>query len=168
AKLYPYLFIDEAHHIAAKKWKAFKKRFESNKILQFTATPFRNDDKPVGGKIIFNYPLKKAQKDGYLRPIRFSPVLEFDFKKADEVIANKAVEQLRDDSEKYNHILMARVNSIKRANEVFLIYKEKYPEFNPVQIHTGIKSPKTREKIRRKIINCDSRIVVCVDMLSFG
>lgn len=168
AKHCPYLFIDEAHHIAAKKWKAFKKKFGSSKILQFTATPFRNDEKPVGGTIIFNYPLKKAQKDGYLRAIRFSPVREFDFKKADEKIAIRAVEQLRKDCKRYQHVLMARVNSIKRANEVFPIYKKKYPEFNPVQIHTGIKSIKKRENIRRKIINGESRIVVCVDMLGEG
>lgn len=168
AKYCPYLFIDEAHHIAAKQWNAFKKRFESNKILQFTATPFRNDEKPVGRNIIFNYSLKKAQEDGYLRSIRFSPVREFDFKKADDKIAIKAVEQLRQDCKRYNHVLMARVNSIKRAKEVFLIYEKKYPEFNPVQIHTGIKSLKKRENIRRKIINGESRIVIRVDMLGEG
>ncbi len=168
AKYCPYLFIDEAHHIAAKQWKACKKRFGSNRILQFTATPFRNDEKPVGGKIIFNYPLKKAQEDGYLRTIQFSPVREFDLKKADEKIAIRAVEQLRKDCKRYKHVLMARVNSIKRANEVFSIYEKKYPEFNPVQIHTGIKSIKKREKIRRKIINGESRIVICVDMLGEG
>jgi len=168
AKYCPYLFIDEAHHLAARQWKAFKKRFGSRKILQFTATPFRNDEKEVGGKIIFNYPLKKAQEDGYLRTIQFSPVREFDFSKADEKIAIRAVEQLSKDCKRYRHVLMARVDSIKRANEVFLIYEKKYPEFNPVQIHTGIKSIKKREKIRRKIINGESRIVICVDMLGEG
>ena len=42
----PFLFIDEAHHIGAKTWESFKEKFiTERKVLQFTATPFRNDDK---------------------------------------------------------------------------------------------------------------------------
>ena len=48
-----HLFIDEAHHVGATTWKSFKKEFSSKKILQFTATPFRNDNKSLDGKIIF-------------------------------------------------------------------------------------------------------------------
>lgn len=163
----PYLFIDEAHHIAAPTWKEFVEKFRENTILQFTATPFRNDGKPVLGKIIFNYPLRKAQADGYFKPINFKPVIEFDPEKTDLLIAEKAVEQLREDLQLFDHILMARVKSIKRANEVFELYK-KYPEFNPVQIHTGITSAHEREAIRQQIVNKEARIVVCVDMLGEG
>src|SRR5262249_9293375 len=42
AELCPCLFIDEAHHVAAPTWKAFKELFAKNRIIQFTATPFRN------------------------------------------------------------------------------------------------------------------------------
>ena len=58
----PYLFIDEAHHTPAKTWADLKESFSDKTILQFTATPFRNDDKLVEGKIIFNYPLLKASR----------------------------------------------------------------------------------------------------------
>ena len=34
-----------------------------------------------------------------------------------------------------------------------------------MQLHTGIKSLRKSEAIRRQIINGESRIVVCVDML---
>ena len=54
-----FLFIDEAHHIAAPTWSGLKARFSSRRILQFTATPFREDDKEVEGRIIFKYPLRK-------------------------------------------------------------------------------------------------------------
>lgn len=163
----PYLFIDEAHHTPARTWQAFKKAFKAKRILQFTATPFRSDDKPVGGKIIFNYPLRKAQENGYFGKIRFKPVTEYDPRKADLAIAEKAVEQLREDSKKYNHILMARVRNTKRANEVFRLY-EKYKEFKAVQIHTGITSARKREQTREEIVSGESRIVVCVDMLGEG
>ena len=62
---------------------------------------------------------------------------------------------------------MARVESVARAKEVFELYR-RYSEFNPVQLHTGIKSLRQREAIRRQIITGESRIVVCVDMLGEG
>lgn len=166
AEYCPFLFIDEAHHIAAPTWSALRAKFSKGRILQFTATPFREDDKPVDGKIIFKYPLKRAQEEDYFKPIRFEAVVEFNPAKSDEAIAAKAIAQLRQD-EKYKHILMARAGSVDRAREIFSIY-EKYKEFNPVQIHTGITSKSEREQIRQKIVSGESRIVVCVDMLGEG
>jgi superfamily II DNA or RNA helicase len=105
----PYLFIDEAHHNAAATWYGFKQKFEAGKILQFTVTPFRNDGKLVVGKIIFNYPLRKALEEEYFKTINFKPIIAYDRHEADEAIAEKAVEQLREDRQQYDHILMARV-----------------------------------------------------------
>ena len=65
----PYLFIDEAHHVEAPTWSAFKARFSRSRVVQFTATPFREDGRPLDGTIVFKYPLKKAQEDGYFKPI---------------------------------------------------------------------------------------------------
>ena len=166
ASLCPYLFIDEAHHAEAPTWSAFKERFRERRILQFTATPFREDGKPLDGDIIFKYPLKRAQQEGYFAPIRFEPIVEFNHRRVDGAIAKKAIEQLRIDEAK-GHILMARVEDVARAKEVYELYRQ-YPEFNPVQLHTGIKSPRQRETIRRQIISGQSRIVVCVDMLGEG
>ncbi|HNP31327.1 MAG TPA: DEAD/DEAH box helicase family protein [Nitrospirales bacterium] len=162
----PYLFIDEAHHAEAPTWSAFKEKFRTRRILQFTATPFREDGKPLDGVIIFRYPLKKAQQEGYFTSIEFEPVIEFNRKRADEAIVKKAIERLRADAER-GHILMARVDGVRRAEEVFALYS-RYPEFNPVQLHTGIKLLRKREEIRQKIITGESRIVVCVDMLGEG
>ncbi len=160
------LFIDEAHHIGAPTWNAFKQKFEKQRIVQFTATPFRNDGRPVGGKIIFNYPLGKAQKDGYFRKIHFEPVIVYNPKKSDQIIAAAAVKKLRKDSEKYNHILMARVEDIGRARTIFKLY-EKYLEFHPVLIHSSL-SEREKEIARRSILNGEAKIVVCVDMLGEG
>ena len=164
----PFLFIDEAHHIAASTWHAFRKKFEQGHILQFTATPFRNDGKLLGGKIIYNFPLRLALEQEYFRKITFKPVIEYDRRKADEAIAAKAIEQLRSDLEHFDHILMARVESIDRAREVHEIYARLAPDLNPVQIHTGITSKRERDEIRRQIISKEARIVVCVDMLGEG
>lgn len=70
----PYLFIDEAHHVEAPTWDRFKDKFRNGRIVQFTATPFREDGQLIDGKIIFRYPLRKAQAEGYFRPIRFDAV----------------------------------------------------------------------------------------------
>lgn len=166
AKLCPTLFIDEAHHVAAPRWNDFKESFSHSRIVQFTATPFRNDSKPIDGRRIFTFTLKQAQDQGYFKPIDFKPVMEFDPDKRDTAIAEAAVNQLRIDRDK-GHILMARVADISRANSVFECYK-KYAEFNPVQIHTGITSKPERDDIRRKLVSGESRIVVCVDMLGEG
>jgi superfamily II DNA/RNA helicase len=62
---------------------------------------------------------------------------------------------------------MARVETVERAKRVFELYRG-YTEFNPVQLHTGIKSVSLREAARKQILSGESRIVVCVDMLGEG
>jgi superfamily II DNA or RNA helicase len=61
---------------------------------------------------------------------------------------------------------MARVATVARAKEVYALY-EQYPEFNPVQLHTGL-TLKQQSEGRKKILAGESRIVVCVDMLGEG
>lgn len=164
---FPFIFVDEAHHIPSPTWSNFIAKFKNKKILQFTATPFRNDGLSIKGKPIYNYPLRKAQEDGYFTHINFDPVMEFDPEKADKVIAEKAVAQLKKDLDAgYDHILMVRVNKIRRAKKVFAIY-EKYFEYSPVQIHNEI-PPAEQERIREQIINKKTKIIVCVDMLGEG
>jgi hypothetical protein len=108
----------------------------------------------------------EGQEQGYFAPITFEPVVEFNTRRVDVAIAEKAIEQLRQDQDR-GHILMARVEDVSRAKAVYEIYRQ-YAEFNPVQLHTGIKSVKAREAIRQQIISGYSRIVVCVDMLGEG
>ncbi len=38
-----HLFVDEAHHISANTWNGIKEQFVGKRVVQFTATPFRND-----------------------------------------------------------------------------------------------------------------------------
>ena len=159
------LFIDEAHHVAAPTWRAFKARFSEQRVLQFTATPFREDGKRLEGDIVYRYPLALAQKNRYFKPIRFRPVTVFDRQRSDREIAEAAVRCLRADTSG-KHILMARVNSKQRAAEVFTLY-EKYAEFHPVQLHTGLNDT-ARRTARQRLLDRQSRIVVCIDMLGEG
>jgi len=168
AELTTHFFIDEAHHTPAETWSAFKKKFTTSKIVLFTATPFRNDGRRLDGKIIFNFPLRKAQELDYFKPIFFKPVHEYDYKVADKLIADTAVKQLKEDLSKgYDHILMVRVNKIDRAIEILPLY-EIYKEFEPVIIHSQIKPKSLIKDIVKKIIEKEHRIIICVDMLGEG
>ncbi|WP_341270642.1 DEAD/DEAH box helicase [Morganella morganii] len=90
-----HLIVDEAHHIEADKWSKIKSYFSDKPVFQFTATPFRSDGKRVDGRVIFEYPIEQAQKDGYFKAIEFYPVREFDESKSDLAIANKAINLLK-------------------------------------------------------------------------
>ena len=160
------VFIDEAHHVKAPSWHSFRKLCDPIKVVQFTATPFRNDGQGLDGKFIFNYSLKKAQDDGYFKKIKLIQVNEWDNSKADEVIAEAAVTQLRADLVNYDHILMARCNQQTRADQVFEIYK-KHADLNPVVIHRG-RSAEERKIVKEKILKKEAKIIVCVDMLGEG
>ncbi|HCQ9887268.1 TPA: DEAD/DEAH box helicase family protein [Acinetobacter baumannii] len=159
------IFIDEAHHVEAVTWKTVSNTFDKKKILQFTATPFRNDRKRLDGKVIYNFSLKKAQEQGYFKPIKFKAIREYDLKKADKIIAQEAVKVLRDDLSKgFDHILMARCADKSRANEVFEYYKQ-FTDLNPILVYSGIPNKK---EILDAIINKDHKIIVAVNMLGEG
>jgi superfamily II DNA or RNA helicase len=160
-----YLFVDEAHHSEATTWNHFIDEFGPEQVFLFTATPFRNDGKKLDGKIIFNYPLRKAQEEGYYKPIRFIPIISYNTEDGDKAIAKKAVEILKEDNKNgYEHILMARCKSKKRAEEVFEYYKT-YEEFKPVMIYSNSQDKKA---ILEEIKAGEHRIIVCVNMLGEG
>lgn len=165
SKLVSHIFIDEAHHVKAQSWEKFRLGFNHEKIIFFTATPFRNDGKRLDGKIIFNFPLSKAQEDGYFKEIEFIPVRDYDSTRADLTIATAAVQRLEEDHAKgLPHILMARCADKEKANFIFEIYK-KFEKHNPVLIHSTIPNKK---EIYQSIINRQHKIIVCVDMLGEG
>lgn len=163
-----HLFIDEAHHIAAPTWQKFKSHFNKKPILQFTATPFRGDGKPIDGKVIFNYPLRKAQAEGYFKPIDFLGIRDYNFTRADESLAKKAIEKLETDlAANLNHMLLARANSITRAKELFELYKSYGAKHNPILIHSRIPKREKTEALKN-LHEGQSKIIVCVDMFGEG
>lgn len=160
------VFIDEAHHSAAPTWEAIKSLLPSPQIIQFTATPFREDGRPIKGKIAFNYSLEDAQKNKFFTKIDFIPVVDYDEDHCDQTISEKAIEVLRKDiAAGKNHILMARVDNVIKAEEIFKTYYQNYTEFNPVLITS---KSKASDKLIDKLRKGQSKIVVCVNMLGEG
>lgn len=165
-----HLFIDEAHHAPASTWSTFREHVskENKPILQFTATPFRRDGKHVGGKIIFNYPLKKAQEEHYFTPITFVSIWEYNREYADEAIAKRTIQALQDDRKNdYDHLVMARTDNIARAKKVHEIYYRLAPEFSPLIVHSE-QNAEQRHHAVENLRERRSRIIVCVDMLGEG
>lgn len=161
-----HIFVDEAHHIAAKTWQDLLNLSEGKPLLQFTATPFRRDGQRVDGRIIYSYPLGKAQQNGFFSKINYygvtSPV------NSDKAIAEKAIELLRTDlAAKKDHILMARVRSKERAKEVLPLYQELAPDLQPVLLHSGETTSQQKQALKA-VESGDSRVVICVNMLGEG
>lgn len=169
AKGITHVFVDEAHHIKAPTWEKVSRFFETIPILQFTATPFRNDRKKIPGKIIYNYPLGKAQDASYFKNIELLTVDEINDDKSDIAIAERAVEKLRTDLEAgYDHLILARTKTVKRAEDVLEKYVSIGKEYDPVIVHSRGMSRKEREERIEKLRKRESRILICVDMFGEG
>ncbi|NWJ69151.1 DEAD/DEAH box helicase family protein [Pseudonocardia sp. ICBG1122] len=159
------LFVDEAHHVAARTWREIVDLFSDREVVQFTATPYREDGWHLGGRVAYAYPLRLAQKHGYFARINYRSII--DLADPDRAVATAAVEQLRADVDAgYDHLLMARVSSVERAKKVVALYEELAPDLHPLRIDTGL-AASTRRK-RRDRLGQDCRIVVCVNMLGEG
>lgn len=166
-KYFSHLFIDEAHHMSADVWGNIANKF-NNSIVQFTATPFRNDGKIIKGKVIYNFPLAQAQNEGYFKHINFEPLLIFDEKEKDIIIAQKAVEKLEEDIKSgYDHVIMARVESKERAREVYAIYNKIAQKYNPRYIYSSM-SQKDKKEVMEQLQTKKCRIIICVKMLGEG
>lgn len=160
------LYVDEAHHVAARTWNSVAELFSGKMKVQFTATPFREDGKHLGGRIAYAYPLRLAQQHGYFAKINYQAILGFG--DVDLLLAHAAIAQLRADiTAGKDHLLMARVQSIRRADEIVRMYEEIAPDLNPVRVDSKMSEPRQRVSLA-KVRSGESRVIVCVDMLGEG
>ncbi|MEV4610783.1 DEAD/DEAH box helicase family protein [Neorhizobium sp. LMR1-1-1.1] len=168
AELVSHLFVDEAHHIAAKTWREFRSQFANRVVLQFTATPYRTDGRRVDGKFIYNYPLAKAFAEGYFKKIHFRPIYGLDRDDADlRIIQAVKASLVQDEVDGHFHLAMARCRKIETAVKLHRLYCQQLPAYNPVIVYSSLSS-KAKMEALRKLRSGESRIVVCVDMLGEG
>lgn len=162
---FDYIIIDEAHHVPAATWQRILKNMETTPSLLVTATPFRLDKKEIKGKIIYNYPLSRAYKDGIFGRIMFNPIDEGPDK--DIRIALEAQRVLFNDRENgYEHSLMVRTNTKGKAKELEKIYQD----------NTTLKLKRIDSTMSATTIGCTIKLlkekeldgVICVDMLGEG
>jgi superfamily II DNA or RNA helicase len=166
-RAFSHVYFDEAHHVVATEWDAIKKLFSESKVVQFTATPYRNDRKPIEGKLIYNYPLSKALDDGCFSPISLVTVDERHPRKKDRAIAEASMARLMDDRKRgfTRHRMMVRAETQPEASALYQSYKDWFPSERIALVHSGISG---RKAIIDQIKGGEYDIVVCVDMLKEG
>jgi superfamily II DNA or RNA helicase len=166
-KLFSHVFFDEAHHVKASEWNEIKQLFKDSKVVQFTATPYRNDRKPIEGKIVYNYPLTKALEDECFSKISLVAINERNPRKKDKAIADAAMQRLLEDRKKgfTRHRMMVRTDDRSHAEKLLLNYQEWFPKERIVLVHSGTKNKKS---IIEKIKNGEYDIIIAVDMLKEG
>ncbi|WP_228711425.1 hypothetical protein [Klebsiella pneumoniae] len=87
----------------------------------------------------------EAQRAGYFTNVNLLPVEEYYSDLMDHAIADTAVGQLRIDlNNGLDHLIMARTSNKQRAEQIFTIYQNIVPNFNPIVVHSDY--PKTEIK----------------------
>jgi DNA repair protein RadD len=63
------IIVDEGHHNAAPSWRNVFERFPEARVVSLTATPFRADEQPIEGELIYRYTFREAMQRGYIKQI---------------------------------------------------------------------------------------------------
>ncbi|WP_199426933.1 DEAD/DEAH box helicase [Thermaerobacillus caldiproteolyticus] len=63
------IIIDEAHHAEAQTWKDAIEYFSKAKVVKLTGTPFRSDGQKLSGKKVYEYKLREAMINGYVKSL---------------------------------------------------------------------------------------------------
>lgn len=165
--MFDLILVDEAHHSPAHTWDEIFKAFPNAKRILFTATPFRADKREIKGRFVYTYPLRKAYADKIYGEIEYAPVMPQPNKSNDRCIAEIAEKVFDEDRVKgFNHYLMVRTDSKKRAKELAELYGS-VTKLKLKLIHSGhtyrhIKN--TIEQLRSGELDG----IICVDMLGEG
>jgi DNA repair protein RadD len=61
------ILVDEGHHNVATSWQNVFQRFPAARVISLTATPFRSDEVPVEGEVIYRYSFRRAMERGYIK-----------------------------------------------------------------------------------------------------
>ncbi|MDX5895202.1 DEAD/DEAH box helicase [Rubrobacter radiotolerans] len=164
--LFDLVLVDEAHHSRARTWEALLAAFPQARQVHCTATPFRNDKQQLPGTFAYTYTLSKAYEDGVFGEIRYVPV-EPGGAAPDTAIAEKVQETFwRDREDGFQHLIMVRTDSRKKANELKAVY-EQNTSLNLRLIHSGL-SPVTVKKAVGQLRAGELDGIICVDMLGEG
>jgi superfamily II DNA or RNA helicase len=166
--LFDLILVDEAHHSPAKTWQSVIDSFVNAKKILLTATPFRRDNKEIKGRLIYAYSLSKAYQDGIFGEISYVPVDPNENSSISDIaIAKEASRQFKKDKEDgYDHRLMVRTDSKKRATELLTIYEENTDlKLKMVKGEHSLRHVKT---VIKNLSEGDLDGIVCVDMMGEG
>jgi superfamily II DNA or RNA helicase len=160
------VLVDEAHHAAARSWKALLEELFAARQVLFTATPFRRDSRELIGRLVYVYELRDAYHDGVFGQLAYEPVFP-QGGDADLAIATAAAARLRADHRAgMAHLIMVRTATRARALQLAELYSQ-HTDLK-LQLVTGNHSLKrlrtTIEQLKRRELDG----IICVDMLGEG
>lgn len=165
--LFDLILVDEAHHSASYSWRGIIDAFPEAKVIQFTATPFRRDNKEVKGNFIYTYPLIEAINDNIFGEIEYVAVNPEPDLDNDVLIAKKAENIYNADKDGgYEHYLVVRTDSRKRADYLSDIYRNN-TNLRLEVIHSNHSYRRIEQSIE-KLQNGELDGVICVNMLGEG
>lgn len=164
--LFDLILVDEAHHVPAFTWTNIVKRFEKANKIFFTATPFRNDKREIEGKIVFNYPLRRAFEDKIFGQIGYYPVTA-DNIDSDLAIAMETEKVFNNDKKAgLKHFIMVRAETKKESEKLQGLYTQK-TNLKLKKIDSSLSFltiKRTIDKLKKEELDG----IICVDMLGEG
>lgn len=172
ADLFDLILVDEAHHSPAISWTATLDMFKEARRVLFTATPFRRDDREILGRFAYTYDLKRAYQDGVFGHIQFQLVDQIppgdNRQQMEDIATAKAAERklAADRAAGFDHLLMVRTDSKKRAAELVELYGEHTAL--RLKLIQGTHSLAYVKKVLAALVANELDGIVCVNMLGEG
>ena len=164
--LFDLVFIDEAHHAAAKIWKSIVLEFATAQAVLLTATAFRRDRRRLPGRLVYHYPIGRALDDGIYRPIDFVPVGLNHPDTLDRDIAKAAIEKLQSEHElNPDAALLIRTDRIEKCERLRQLYSDL--GVSTVEIHSQVTSTLASQRLNQ-LRSGDVKAVVTVGMMAEG
>ena len=165
--LFDLVLVDEAHHSAARTWQELLRYASGANQVLYTATPFRQDQKEIVGKFVYEYELREALRDGVFGELKYEAVLPQSGQDPDVAIAKSAAAALRQDQQSgFDHLIMVRTGSKNKAKELEQVYARE----TDLQLRTvtGSHSLRHLRSVVGKLREGELDGVICVDMLGEG
>lgn len=167
--LFDVVIMDEGHHSPAITWNAMIDAFPDARHLLFSATAFRRDRRPLPGKMVFSYSLRKAVDERAFGRVSLEAV-EVDPDSVpearDTALITKAVEIFeRDRGNGLDHRIFARTDRTKAAEDLAARYVAAGLRMKAV---SSRKSKPQIELILGELAKGEIDGIVCVDMLGEG
>lgn len=170
--LFDLILVDEAHHSPAISWTATLDMFKAARRVLFTATPFRRDDREILGRFAYTYDLKRAYQDGVFGHIQFQLVDQIppgdNRQQMEDIATAQAAERTlaADRAAGFDHLLMVRTDSKKRAAELVELYAEHTTL--RLKLIQGTHSLSYVKKVLAALAGNELDGIVCVNMLGEG
>jgi superfamily II DNA or RNA helicase len=168
--LFDLILFDEGHHTPARTWSALIEAFPAAKHVLVSATPFRIDRRELPGRIVFQYPLKRAVTEKAFSKVIFRRVEVTnspDPNEKDRALAMEAERILRrDQANGLNHRMLIRAATRSAADTLAELYQRE-TTLLVRSVHSGMTRRRT-ERLEEDLRQGRLDGLVCVDMFGEG